>query len=150
MMGDMMNIILTTIISLISVFVGAIGSWLLLKFKYRDMYSKTVSSNRMDWINNFRGEVAMIIAYLRLKKEEELEANIWEVECARAKLLTRLNMNLANPGNEYNVLFGDELEKIDFSNLNNSEEISEQLICLTRKILEGEWQRVKKEAKGEM
>ena len=137
---------------LIGAAIGALVAWvgtlLTVKFQYKDMYSRTVSSNRMEWINNFREEIGIIVACL---KTPASCAEIFEAEKARAKLLTRLNMDTSREGNELNAVFSQHLEEIDFRSVNSqseSAEVTECLIILTRDILEPEWQRVKEEAKG--
>ncbi len=102
----------------------------------------------MEWINNFREEIGLIVACLKCKKIEQ--KHIYNAEIARAKLLTRLNQNINKVGNEYNSVMSNMLDNIDFTdNCLNVGEISNTLIDLSRKILESEWQRVKREAGGD-
>ena len=87
------------------------------------------------------------------------EKALLEAERARVKLLTRLNQDITKQGNEYNKIFSDLLMDIDLSNLTNNGKsngnsndfgnIMNQAVKYARKILEPEWARVKKEAKGE-
>ena len=128
--------------ALIGALFGFIGSFFLLSFNYKDMYSKIVSTSRMEWINAFRDEVGTIVACL------ETSENVSEAEKARAKLLSRLNMDTGKCGNEHNFAFAELLNKINFSSQKKNTAIIEELISFTRKILEPEWQRVKEEAKG--
>lgn len=122
---------------------GIVGAFTL-KFHYRELYAKSISSSRMHWINNFRKELSIVIATLKTKK------NVYEAEKARAKLLTRINMDISKPGNEYNGVFEKMLFEIDFNNLSNVnvDNIIEKLTEVSRKILEYEWKRVKEEAGG--
>ena len=90
---------------------------------------------------------------------EEREKVMLEAERARVKLLTRLNQDITKSGNEYNKIFSELLMDIDLSNLqkdgksngnrNDFGNIMNQAVKYARKILEPEWARVKKEAKGE-
>lgn len=150
-----MAAILSFIGALAGAVIGFVGSWLLLKYNYKDLFAKTVSSNRMDWINKFRDEIAMVIGTIRILKHSEppyydYRADILKAEQARVRLLTRLNMSTERFGNEYNEVFAARLEALNFYDADKvSEDDMQKLIELTRKILEPEWQRVKSEAKGE-
>lgn len=97
-----------------------------------------------------------------LREQAMLEARekaMLEAERARVKLLTRLNQDITKQGNEYNKIFSNLLMDIDLSNLqkdgksngnsNDFGNIMNQAVKYARKILEPEWARVKKEAKGE-
>ena len=101
-------------------------------------------------------------AMLEAREKAMLEARekaMLEAERARVKLLTRLNQDITKQGNEYNKIFSNLLMDIDLSNLqkdgksngnsNDFGEIMNQAVKYARKILEPEWARVKKEAKGE-
>ena len=58
-------------------------------------------------------------------------------------------MNTSKLGNEYNKVMADILIGIDFCNTpTNSDALAETIIDLSRKILEPEWKRVKREAGG--
>ena len=164
---------LAFISGIIGVVVGFLGSWLALKFNYKQLFADTVSKNRMDWINNFREELSIVLGTYRalphkkvksVKDESdkgesenpdtdnpapEIEpADILKAEQARVKLLTRLNQDTAKASNEYNAIFAQKLNSIDF-NLGYKKVLYNELVDYSRKILEVEWRRVKKEAQGE-
>ena len=144
-MSDMLNDFVSGALGGIA---GALVSFLGVRFNYRDLYAKTVSNNRMDWINNFREEVGLIVACLKCKKQDE--TYIYNAEKARAKLLTRLNQDTGRAGNEYNGVMTEVLNNINFTqNFPNHNDVADVLIDLSRKILEPEWQRVKDEAGGD-
>lgn len=135
---------------------GAVVTAFTIRFNYKDLYARSISKNRMEWINNFREEVAVIVATLKTisgKKPEVSESNysiIYSAEKARAKLLTRLNLDTSKKGNEYNQVMADVLNEIDFKKSNQDNKSYEKaLIDLSRKILEPEWNRVKREAGGD-
>lgn len=146
--------------AVIGALVSAAVTYFTLRFNYRQLFAETVSQNRMDWINNFREEFSTVIGYAAARpgmtKGREMRgsggsndsAHLILGEKARAKLLTRLNLNVDKYGNEYNAVFEERLKKIDFSKGATRKEIDE-LIDISRKILEFEWNRVKEEAKGE-
>ncbi len=133
---------------LVGAILGSGISFLTLKYNYRDLYARNISKNRMDWINNFRDELAIIIAALECKKDHE---TIYNACKARAKIQTRLNLDISKEGNEYNQAMSDLLCSINFYESYDSvtkDKLVKKLVSLTRKILEPEWQRVKQEAKG--
>ena len=130
--------------AIIGAIIGALTSLLVLRFNYHDLYARSISESRMNWIDNFREELSIIVAALKTG-----ENNVLNAEKARAKLLTRLNLDTAKLGNEYNKVFADLLNSIKFGGQNaEQEETADRLIEIARKILEFEWQRVKKEAEG--
>lgn len=147
----MINEILSGVLGAI---LGAMISFLTLRYNYRDLYARNISANRMEWINNFREEVSIIIATLKREKSKHAnksydEGYIFEAEKARAKLLTRLNGDTSKSGNEFNKAMTDILNQLNFEDpCINSEIQIRALIVLSRKILEPEWKRVKDEAGG--
>ncbi|MBO4693382.1 MAG: hypothetical protein J5659_03190 [Clostridia bacterium] len=134
--------------------IGAVISIFTLRFHYRELYAKSISSSRMQWINDFREEVSTIIATLKANKSDinKTQPNkiVYKAEQARAKLLTRINMNTSQPGNEYNDVFAKLLLELDFNNTMdiNIDDTTRKLTELSREILEYEWKRVKDEARG--
>ena len=145
--------------------IGFIASWLTLRFNYNQLFAQTVSENRMDWINHFREEFSIVVGTASFlannqigacKSSDECETcdkecakkMILEAERARMKLLTRLNLNTNRIGNEYNSIFEQKLKEIDFKK-GISEQQKNELMEISREILEFEWKKVKKEAKGD-
>ena len=57
-------------------------------------------------------------------------------------------MDITKKGNEYNGILDDMLSRIDFYEKKKNDVSEEDLIDVTRKILEPEWGRVKDEARG--
>ena len=83
--------------AVIAALIAAAVSLLTIRFSYHNLYARTVSQSRMDWINSFREELAVVIAAMRCPCTNE---KLYQAEKARAKLLTRLNQNTAKSGNE--------------------------------------------------
>ncbi len=151
--------VIELIVTIIASFV--LGGWLTLKFNYHSLFAGTVSKSRMEWINCFREEIAVIIAALETEcakcnsseaqkqcpKVEECPYR-YEAYKARAKLRTRLNMDTSRYGNEYNETVDEVLKSLKFDGTDEKEKNIEVLIELARDILEPEWRRVKKEAQG--
>ena len=144
----------TLLSGILGAIIGGILSFLTLRYNYKDLYARNISTSRMDWINSFREDMATVIAALKcgegaLKNQEKNAKFLFEAEKARARLLTRINMNISRNGNEYNKVISDILLNIDF--INPGQETKEQinsLMYLSRRILEIEWKRVKNEAGG--
>lgn len=136
------------------------------------LFSETVSKSRMEWITSFRDEIGTIVAAIKIRNYV-LEGNCVNSEKGKAKcsdceecrkkyyteivpdalkavgtLRTRLNMDITKKGNEYNGILDEMLSRIDFYNKNQDDVSEEDLISITRKILEPEWGRVKDEARG--
>lgn len=149
-----MDAIDTIIGAVLGGLIGFIASWFTLKYNYKKLFAETVSFNRMDWINRFRDEFAEIVGMIRILKNSELpysecRTDILQAEQARVRLLTRLNMHTERFGNEYNAVFAERVEMLNFYGVDKvSEDDLQKLIELARKILEPEWQRVKNEAEG--
>lgn len=147
--------------------IALLGTMLTNKLGYKNLFAEVVSKNRMDWINNFREELsvflgtAKLVHDLCLKKcslcdetkcldKAECCKLICDLEKARVKLLTRLNQDISKDGNEYNKEFADHINKLDFWNKGfNFDDEYKKIVDMARKILEPEWVKVKKEAKGE-
>lgn len=152
-----MDIVGELLSGLIGAILGAGISFLTLRYNYRDLYARSISANRMDWINNFREEIATIIAALDCNAKSkdgkhppphtQEDDIIYKAYKARAKLQTRLNMDTSKIGNEFNKVMSDILKDIDFEN--PCPKSKDTLINLSREILEPEWKRVKKEAGGD-
>lgn len=140
-----------SVVTIFTAFVfGGLLTW---QFNYHNLFAATVSKSRMDWINCFREEISTIIAALERNVDEDEKRRTvdyrYEGYKARAKLRTRLNMDTERSGNEYNEALDGILRSLKFDGTDrNIEETKEMLIELARDILEPEWQRVKKEAKG--
>lgn len=121
-----------------------------------------MSKSRLDWINDFRREVADIVLPLQLKSKQDenkstndstsvepindILANAYR---SKSILMMKLNKMTSERRFETNRLL-EELKGIDYHNLDNPSEMSEIILNLSKSILEVEWRRVKNEAKGRM
>lgn len=146
--------------------------WQTNQINMQKLFAETVSKSRMEWITSFRNEIGIIVAAIKMRNHViwgnccGLEAGKGEcADCKECKkkyytetvpealkavstLRTRLNMNITKKGNEYNGRLDEMLSSIDFYNKNQDDVSEEDLIDVTRKILEPEWRRVKDEARG--
>ncbi|MBQ2819204.1 MAG: hypothetical protein IJF14_02330 [Clostridia bacterium] len=133
--------ILLTIIATV-----VIGGIVTFKYNYNSLFAENVSKHRMDWINNFREEMSVIISAIQGGCRYNDTSSMKNAYKARAKLRTRLNQDISRFGNEYNQILDEMLRDLTFCQKDN--EKVETLIYLSRKILEPEWQKVKREARG--
>lgn len=159
--------------------IALLGTMLTNKLGYKNLFAEVVSKNRMDWINNFREELSVFLGTAKLvhdlclkkcslcdetKYMDKMECCkpicngekaeccklICDLEKARVKLLTRLNQDISKDGNEYNKKFATLINDFEvFSSKDNFPKKYNDIIDMARKILEPEWVKVKKEAKGE-
>ena len=147
--------------------IALLGTMLTNKLGYKNLFAEVVSKNRMDWINNFREELsvflgtAKLVHDLCLKKcslcdetkcldKAERCKLICDLEKARVKLLTRLNQDISKDGNEYNKKFAALISELQIFNTDDDFiDKYNEIIKVARGILEPEWVKVKKEAKGE-
>ena len=154
-----MKEILAALIGIIGIFItGMFG----IHQYNRQIWSNNVSNERMKWLVSFREEVGLIMKALKCIDEnafkmkcnnesnkstcKELSKIILDGEEARFKLISRINTNKID-GNEYNFAYKRILLDIKFD---GTDKINyESFMELTNLILEEEWQKVKKEAKGE-
>lgn len=145
---------------------GFVASMLVLRFNYRDLFAKTVSANRMEWINVWRENISTFIANATILHERGYVAKRANVECpckepckdccaeclkieaemlkARELITTRLNM-----AEEKHALLFAAIKQIDYSAENTKFAAQcEYIEELARQILKPEWERVKDEARG--
>ena len=154
--SDWIELLLSGIIATL---VSAAVSFVSIRFNYHELFARTVSENRMDWINKFRDEISTIVATIKVNNTDD--KMLFAAEKAKASLITRLNQDITKPGNEYNKRMLEELNKVNFDLGESSNDLKknssdlggcngkiEALLDLSRKILEPEWKRVKEEARG--
>ena len=161
-------------------FVGVIISILVGASQFKKQsWCDNVSKERMKWIVDFREEVGIISATVvmfqseKLKKicdtidnnddishngintnknypNEYLYEKLFQAENAKNRLITRINIHKVK-GNEFNKSYMEMLRKLHFFNINTIKDFNYELFMLiTNSILEVEWQKVKREAKGKL
>ncbi|MFI3211412.1 MAG: hypothetical protein R3Y64_10245 [Peptostreptococcaceae bacterium] len=142
-----------------------------------NIWSTNVSNERMVWIKDFRKNFSVICTCVKLKNDYNLcddckiEPENLEHECTRCKgvnqfslsnddlfiegnkslfeLYSRINTSSIR-GNEYNFKFKELLTKMIKDDFELKEEEFKIFRELTNLILEDEWKKVKREAKGRM
>ncbi len=141
------------IYAFIGVIIGAIISCITLlvnnKFNYNQLFAEKVSSNRMDWINFWRKNIAQIIVIKELLIELDKSSKKYfdlKKEMLTSKEGIILRLNLSEEKHRRMNLLLEEFVMID--NKNNFICKKIELEKLTRDILKPEWERFKIEAKG--
>lgn len=135
----------------------------LFTFKKQE-WGKLVSNSRNQWLNEFRDEVSILIGYIEyqllIRKTKNYlvicnddnnqvgQQHFLQALTMKSRLYTKINTNSHPHGNEYNEAYKTLLETLDFYNLEKFD--LDLFKKLTNLILEKEWGKVKKEAKGEM
>jgi hypothetical protein len=168
----MKEVIISLVTGLIT---GLVTALVTINTNNKNIWSESVSKSRMDWIVRFREEISIIVGsiqFLQQFKEKEIKIEgkdkeintedkdnvsqfnirdiIYNALKARSSLLTRLNTNFSD-GNEFNSSLTKLLNDIDFFNISAlPTNYDNEIINITKDILEPEWQKVKKEAKGDV
>ncbi len=128
-----------------------------LRFSYKDLFAKTISTSRNEWINIWRDEISRFLAISDMLRHEknviwkdgnkiEYLRLIEEYHISKNKIVLRLNMNEKRHQEVYLLI-----NKIAYEvPLDDSEyrKLKESLMAVSRDILKDEWERVKLEAKG--
>ncbi len=155
------NEIIVAIIALagtiLGVLIGCISSSFVLRFNYKQLYTQTISSNRMEWITICRENLSIFLANAkilhRLYNQDKVETEEFlaleqELLKAREMIMIRLNLEDSRYKEGHNKLY-NTLLKFDFYNLSEEEFILQctEIRDITKSILKVEWERVKFEAK---
>ena len=129
----------------------------------KQIYANNVSNSRNNWLIDLReelGEVVKVLKYINacqnkqqiikhcpIKFMEDRKIRM-EGEKARTIIASKLNISTIF-GNEYNKYLLDKLNQIDFMSDGPFDvKFITSIELLTKKILESEWTKVKREAQG--
>lgn len=160
---------------IISAFIGAVvavvGVLVTKNTSCRQIFAQTVSQSRINWIVAFRdnvGDIVSALYYIQAIKNniitispnttyEQTFINLCtKADKSKSVLLAKLNTNILKEGNDFNLAFTSLLKLINFYNIYHLKtktiDIQKQIDTLqdlTKALLENEWQKVKREAKGE-
>lgn len=119
------------IIGLAGALIGFIGSMLLLGFNYKNLFAKTISSERVSWLKDMRELVDNLIS--ELAKEDKSNVNQYT-----SKIILRLN-----PNNDEDLI--NYLKRIEANpNEANIDDIRHKFSVMFKE----EWDKVKCEARG--
>ena len=120
------------------------------RFNYNDLFARTVSENRMDWINVWRENISVFLSSAEVLhrnpdiNEHDQITLLQKMLEARAMITTRLNM-----AEELHVLIFGAINQLA-PNTPDEQFVAQREFIeeLARKILKPEWERVKDEARG--
>jgi hypothetical protein len=134
---------------------GIAGAFLTIYQFNRKSWGQNVSTNRMEWINSFRTEVSTLLAVVDLGNLEDISSQhcsegLIEAFRCKNKLITRLNIHKGVLATE-NLILSALIMKFNHQylpQLANDNQWYLDVVHYTKIILEEEWQRVKKEARG--
>ncbi len=140
--------------ALIGTIIGAIGSFLLLRFNYRQLFANVVSENRIEWMNSLRTNLSKFLANAEILREiphpstqsKDTAQQYFTLKCSmfEARELVTTRLNLAKEQQHLLFVALKNLDYMDDNFIAQREYIEE----LARKILRPEWESVKNEAKG--
>lgn len=121
------------------------------KYDYHRLYAETVSQSRNKWLNEMRDFISTMLAEAeninsQNPNNSEPQTN-YEYFKARNEILLRLNLK-----EEEHRLLKENIQMLDTAIFNCSGQfdcLKKNIITVSQKILKDEWEKVKKEAKGE-
>ncbi len=147
------GVVLSTGIS----FIVALGTK---RYNYNQLFAETVSQSRNKWLNEMRSFISAMLAEVQnpfpaskngggtsLQNPTaraiatERTNKYWK---ARNQIILRLNVTETLQNSLYR-----EILKLDCVNNSNEEQTIQNIIALSQLLLKDEWEKVKKEAKGE-
>lgn len=141
------GVVLSTGIS----FIVALGTK---RYNYNQLFAETVSQSRNKWLNEMRSFISAMLAEVQnpfpasknSDGTEQQNATIrtnkyWK---ARNQIILRLNITETLQDSLYR-----EILKLDCVNNSDKEQTIQNIIALSQLLLKDEWEKVKKEAKGE-
>ena len=129
------------------------------RYNYNKLFAKTVSESRNKWLNEMRDFISTMLAEVKnpcpLGKDKDICKN---AECqlhstdtrtnkywkARNEIMLRLNLN-----EPLHLMLKNEILQLDNSKDDKDDKTVEKIILISQSLLKEEWEKVKKEAKGE-
>ena len=152
---DISNVV-AAIIALFGVSITAIFS---VKGVNREIYNKSVTAERIKWLNKVREDYSIIMAAFEINisgnsnqnepriDKNEYDRRMYEAEKARYDLISRLNTSTFD-GNEFNYELKSILKKVNFASgdVNELKNKKETFMVYMNCMLEQEWQKSKKES----
>jgi len=113
------------------------------KHSKNELYAKTISSCRMEWINKMRKYLVDLIVLCKKINRDDKDKN--KFEHCRASILLRLN-HTSNK-EKYNNKLKDLLNNMTFDQIcEPKNNIAEKIEHIGPRLLKDEWERVKNEA----
>lgn len=136
----------------IGAIIAFLGSFLLLRFNYKDLFAKTVSQDRILWLKQMREYAEDLLCYIRNHYEkdqrDESGKNYFDYI---DPILLRLNVETTDITSKNTIeqkIFN--LLNCDFTEIKTNlyDQSDKGLIYLFRRMLKDEWEKVKCEARG--
>lgn len=142
--------------AILSVGISLIISLWTRRYNYNQLFAETVSESRNKWLNEMRGFISTMLAevkipcslgkgkkicknaYCQFKSADTRTKEYWK---ARNEIMLRLNLN-----EPLHLMLKNEILTLDN---NNNKKTIENIISISQLLLKEEWEKVKKEAKGE-
>lgn len=137
----------TALCTLIAAVISAVVSWLVAKktirYNYKELFAETVSQSRNKWLNEMRAFISSMLAEAKRPPEEPTDNRTNAYWKARDEILLRLNLN-----EPLHIVLAKEIYDLDLPSA-DIDDISNKIIEISQQLLKEEWEKVKKEAKGE-
>ena len=137
----------TALCTLIAAVISAVVSWLVAKktirYNYKDLFAKTVSQSRNRWLNEMRSFISSMLAEAKRPSEKSTDNRTNAYWKARDEIILRLNLN-----EPLHIMLAKEIYDLDLPSA-DIDDISNKIIEISQHLLKEEWEKVKKEAKGE-
>lgn len=138
----------TALCTLIAAVISAVVSWLVAKktirYNYKELFAETVSQSRNKWLNEMRAFISSMLAEAKRPSEKSTDNRTTAYWKARNQIMLRLNLN-----EEDHILLNHYICLLDNCDDSEKDNLSEKIIDISNIILKEEWEKVKKEAKGE-
>lgn len=141
MSGDNIATLITAIAALVTAIVTLFIAARTRRFNYNQLFAQTVSQSRNVWLTQMREYISKMLAVAQTTKD------IYEYYKVRNEIMLRLNLAEA-----YHIELKQQIERLDnFIYIDESTitAICNRIIEISRQMLKEEWEKVKKEAKGE-
>lgn len=150
-MGNVLDGLIGAAIGAVLTFIIGLSTTI---FSYHDLFARTVSNSRNEWINIWRDEISNFLAISDILRYETFDLQnkekyldfLKEYHVSKNKILMRLNLNEKRHQEIYLLINSIAYEK----KLSSTEycKLKESLMAVSRDLLKDEWERVKQEAKG--
>ncbi len=123
--------------AILSVGISLIISLWTRRYNYNQLFAETVSESRNKWLNEMRDFISTILAEVKQSNNEQSN-EYWK---ARNEIMLRLNLN-----EPLHLMLKNEILQLDNG---KDDKTIEKIILISQSLLKEEWEKVKKEAKGE-
>ena len=142
--------------AILSIVISLIISLWTRRYNYNQLFAETVSESRNKWLNEMRAFISTMLAEVKnhcsLGKGKEIcknadcqfkSANTRTNEYWKARNEIMLRLNLNEP---LHLMLKNEILQLDNG---KDDKTIEKIILISQSLLKEEWEKVKKEAKGE-